>query len=106
MEVSEPWFSHIKSGVKTIEGRKNSPTWELIVPGSVFLMTCGDQSMQVRCVNVVIWPSIRSYLEGEGLGVTLPGIQTIEEGEKIYLQWSSKEEVTKYGFKAIHVKVI
>jgi len=106
MEVSEPWFSHIQSGVKTIEGRKNSPTWEWVVPGTEFLMTCGNQKMKVRCVDVALWPSIRSYLEGEGLDVTLPGILSIEEGESIYLQWSNEEEVKKYGFKAIHVKVM
>lgn len=62
--------------------------------------------MQVRCVDVVLWSSIRSYLEEEGLDVTLPGVHSIEEGEGIYLQWSSKEEISKYGFKAIHVEVL
>ena len=105
MEVSDPWFTFIQSGIKTIEGRKNSPTWEWIKPGSIFLMSCEDRSFQVKCTKITLWPSVRSYLEGEGLKSTLPGIETIEEGERIYFQWSTKEEVNKYGFKAIHVEL-
>ncbi len=106
MEVDPLWFDFIRSGRKTVEGRKNSPTWAWINAGVKFLITSGSENVEVICTDVVLWHSIRDYLEGEGLQHTLPGVTTIEEGEEIYLKWYSLEEVKEFGFKAIHIQVL
>jgi ASC-1-like (ASCH) protein len=106
MEVSEPWFSLIRNGTKTVEGRKRSPKWKWIQPGVDILVECGQESFKFHVTYINQWDTIRDYLQGEGLAHTLPGIDSVEEGEKIYLQWSTLEEVRQYGFMGIHGQVI
>jgi ASC-1-like (ASCH) protein len=80
LNVGEPWNHFIFNGQKTIEGRKNTPKW-----GSVKV---GDQMIIENIIFIVVrvtkYPSIKEYLENEGLEKTLPGIKTIESGVAIY----------------------
>ena len=105
MDVQEPWFSHIQSGTKTIEGRKNR-TWTKLKVGDQIRMVNGLRSFVVKVMDVRRYGSVRKYLENEGLEPTLPGIATVDEGIRIYRQWSTKEEIEKHGFLAIEVKVL
>lgn len=108
IECSEPWYSHIKNGKKTIEGRKGTPKWIGIQVGDCIKFVCKDSSFisVVSRINVYSGKdSLRNYLTTEGLDNTLPGINTIDEGIAIYKQWSTQEEITQYGFLAIHVVV-
>lgn len=110
MYIDEPYFSLIKSGKKPVEGRKNSPTWSKIKPGDLIEIECsGKESFTVLVTGITKYISedpLHDYLVGETLDRCLPGIKTIDEGKKIYLQWSTKEEIIKCGMMGIQVKVI
>lgn len=109
MEVDEPYFSLIKSGKKTIEGRKNSPKWQSLYAGMTIKLTNGSDSFEVKIDKITIYSHfspdpLGKYLN-DHLSEALPNVKTIEEGRKVYLQWSTEEEIAKYGFMAIHVSL-
>jgi ASC-1-like (ASCH) protein len=110
MIVSDPWFSHIRSERKPIEGRKMSPRWNKILVGDKILMKNNDKFFMVTVINIVKYGSefsdpLRSYLHCETLEKCLPGINSIDDGIEIYHQWSTNEEIKEYGMMAIHVSV-
>ena len=49
---------------------------------------------------------LEEYLKTETLARALPGVNSIEEGKKIYLQWSTQDEINKLGMMGIQLKVI
>lgn len=112
MNVSQPYHGLIKDRVKPVEGRKISQTWKKIRCGDTITMTCKCESsfdVKVTGINMYL-PSIgnplKEYLLGETLERTLPGVTEIEEGKSVYLQWSSKEEINKFGMMGITIEVI
>lgn len=112
IDISEPYFSLIRSENKTVEGRKISNKWQKIRSGDILKVTSpGLKSYPVKVTGVVMYlPSLgdplTAYLQGEGLSRALPGVKTLEEGRKVYLQWSTEEEIATMGMMGIQVKVI
>lgn len=106
MHCQEPWYSFIKSGIKKVEGRKAAGNYKNIKKGDIITFYNNDDKFDCEVLGVNQYYSLEEYLKTETLMRTLPGIKTIEEGIKIYLQWSTREQITKNGFLAIQVKVI
>jgi ASC-1-like (ASCH) protein len=106
MDVAEPYFSLIKMRKKPVEGRKLSPTWSKIKVGDIITMTCNSSYFNVLVTGINKYNSLKEYLLGETLQRCLPGVTSIEDGERIYLQWSSIEEINKYGMIGIQVSVL
>ncbi len=107
MNVQNPWFDLIVSGVKPVEGRKMSPTWMSVKKGDTIILTCSGR-LNHPCVvkDVTYYPPtledpLTAYLEGETLERALPGVSSMEEGRKIYLQWSTRKEIKEYGMMGI-----
>lgn len=107
MDVQNSWFDLIVSGLKPVEGRKMSPTWRDIQMGDRIILKCAERADYLCIVKgVTYYPStlddpLTSYLIGETLERTLPGINSIEEGRRIYLQWSKEDEIKMYGMMGI-----
>ena len=112
MVVSEPWYRHILEGRKDVEGRKNSETWRDIEPGDILCLTASKFSMScfyVKVTGITLYAppgALRKYLEGETLARALPGVSSIEEGMKVYLAWSTMEEIEAVGMMGIQLEVI
>ncbi len=106
IECADPWFSLILAGHKPVEGRKGSPTWAGLAPGQVLRFRNGAWSFRARIVSLTRYASLRDYLAGETLARALPGVATLEEGEAIYHQWSTPEEIAAHGMLAIEVSVL
>lgn len=112
MEVSEPWFTLIYSGLKLVEGRKNSPKWSKIKVGDKIKIINEEKFYYVRVMSIASYPSsawedpLLAYLQFEGLNNALPGLVSLEEGKRVYHQWSTPEEIKQYGFIGIRVKLI
>jgi len=109
--VSEPWFSLIKNGVKTVEGRLNKGDFAQMKKGDIVVWYSNqpdnDQNMvKTRIVNINHYKSFHEYLKAERLKNTLPVIKTIKDGEKIYYQYFSKNDEKKYGVLAIRMKLL
>lgn len=115
IECGDPWFSWIQAGNKVVEGRKNSPKWMGLKSGDTLIFvdlitqSAQPRTFSAQVVDVTLYEAgpgvLRKYLETEMLSRVLPGVATIEEGEKIYQQWWSREQYEKLGILAIQVKV-
>lgn len=120
VEISDPWWSKIKSGEKCLEGKKGSPKWKPLKIGDI-----------VRAINSetresfmrVIWKineysDLNIYLQTEGIERALPGVSEMarnlgkkpfEHARDIYLGYfdpdkiKAEEEAKKYGMRAIYL---
>ncbi len=106
MLVSEPWYTYLVNGTKTVEGRKASPKWiSTLQSGYSLKITNGIGNYFILVITEIHrYQSIREYLEKEGLERCLPGVTSLELGERIYRQWSTEEELAQYDFLGICVK--
>lgn len=104
IHCEDPWFSLIRQGIKPVEGRKATHSYKKIMAGDQILFMNGTDSFKVLVEEVRQYPSLETYFEDVTLEKALPGIKTIEEGLETYYQWSSKEQIDRYGFLGIFVK--
>ena len=108
IEVSEPWFSCIKNGTKTVEGRKATPKWLSLRPGQrVLVANSGDlqDTFYIDIVRLQRYDTLSEMFDREGLHNVLPGIGSNNEGEQVYLDFWSQSEIDEYGMVGIKVQV-
>ncbi|KAM1037068.1 hypothetical protein FF1_031979 [Malus domestica] len=100
LHVQEPFFSQLKDGLKTIEGRCAIGDYCRIVSGSLILFN--------KCILIEV-QDVRSYslfsdmMEAEGLSKVLPGVETIEQGVQVYRKFYTEEKEMSNGVLAISV---
>jgi ASC-1-like (ASCH) protein len=105
--VSEPWFSLISKGFKTVEGRLNKGDFKEMKVGDNVEWNCGERKVSTRIVAIKQYPSFKKYLESEGLEKTLPFIVVnINQGLDVYYQYYSKEDEKEFGVLAIHLELL
>ena len=100
--VSEPWFSLIQQGIKTVEGRINKGDFAKMTIGDTIIFTNTDVDWSVTIKDIKIYNTFEEYLNSETLERCLPhtDIQTIEDGLKVYYQYYSTHEEREFGVKA------
>ncbi|KAI9193866.1 hypothetical protein LWI28_000857 [Acer negundo] len=100
LHVQEHFFSLIKDGVKTVEGRCAVGDYNRIGSGAMILLNkC--MLLEVQCVRQ--YALFSEMLEAESLQKVLPGVQTIEEGVQIYRKFYVEEKERSNGVLAICV---
>ena len=109
--VSEPWFSLILLGLKTVEGRKNKGRFKEMKVGDIVEWTNDNfkpRSVLTRVTGKAEYPTFREYLEKEGLDKCLPGMEKfgIEDGLSIYYKYYTKEDEKEFGVVAIRIEPI
>lgn len=107
--VSEPWFTTIKLGLKKVEGRKNKGRFHDMKVGDIIIWQNIDFGLRVFSVEIVRktpYPNLTEYLETEGLENCLPGIDDILTGVSVYEKYFDPEDVAKYGIVAIEMKLV
>lgn len=109
IEVAEPWFSHIKSGEKTVEGKKATPKWMVIKAGDTikFVNPAGDEVYKIVKDVRHYLPGgndpLDNYLAFEGIRNCVPGITSLEKARDVYLQYYSIDDIAEYGMLAIRL---
>ena len=109
--VSEPWFSLIQLGLKTVEGRKNKGKFKEMKVGDIIEWKNEDfkpRSFLTQITGKTEYPNFKSYLETEGLEKCLPNMEKygIEHGLSVYYKYYTKEDEREFGVVAIRLKVI
>lgn len=107
--VSEPWFSLINLGLKTVEGRKNKGRFHDMKVGDIIEWTNNDfmpRSVKTRITKKVQYSTFKEYLETEGLDNCLPGMPSIEHGLSVYFKYYTKQDEKDYGVMAIHIELL
>ena len=107
--LSEPWFSLISLGLKTVEGRKNKGKFKEMKVGDIIQWTNDDfdnRTVLTKITKKVEYDTFADYLNNEGLEKCLPGMPSLEHGLSVYFKYFTKEDETKYGVIAIHLELI
>lgn len=107
--VSEPWFSLISLGLKTVEGRKNKGRFHDMKIGDIIQWTNNDflpRSVLTIVKDKKYYNTFQEYLEKEGLENCLPGMPNMEHGLSVYFKYYTKEDEKEYGVAAIHIEPI
>lgn len=104
IHCDDPWFSFIRQGIKPVEGRKKTHTYNKINVGDQINFTNGTDHFIADVTEIRAYESIEHYLEDVSLEIALPGIKTMEEALNIYYEWTTKEKINQYGFLGIFVK--
>ena len=108
--TSCPLLDYIKSGTKTVEGRKNSPTYHNIKKDDIIIFkTKGEKDVHVKVTYVNKYKTLEDYLKTETIEKTLPCVKTLEEGIAMYNKWNSEKEREelrqKYGYAFLGIGI-
>lgn len=101
INVREPWFSLIKSGKKTVEGRLNHALFKNISVGDKITWKCGSAQHDSIVSAINKYSSFKDMIETEGLANVLPGIATVADGINIYRQFYSEDKEKMFGVLAL-----
>ena len=107
--VSEPWFTLISLGLKTVEGRKNKGKFNEMQVGEIIKWTNNDfnsRSVLTKITKKKAYNTFEEYLKTEGIDKCLPGINNIEDGLSVYFKYYTKEDEKQFGVMAIHLTLI
>ena len=104
--LSEPWFTLVKIGIKTVEGRLNKGRFANMNIGDIFVFTNNEfifeRKFKIRIKNISYHKDFQTYLETETLEKCLPGIDTVDDGLHIYYTYYTQIDESKYTIKAFH----
>ncbi|MEI6237590.1 MAG: ASCH domain-containing protein [Candidatus Saccharibacteria bacterium] len=105
---SEPYFTFLKNGQKTIEGRLRKDKYAQIQAGDYIEVFDTNESESVKVIvkRVAIYPSIKAMLETEDYKQLLPNAESITNGIEIYRKFYTPEQELEFGMTAIEVEII
>ena len=107
--LSEPWFSLISLGLKTVEGRKNKGKYKEMKVGDIIEWTNEDfdkRTVLTKIIKKVEYNTFEEYLKNEGLENCLPGMPSLEHGLSVYFKYFTEQDEKKFGVIAIHLELI
>lgn len=100
LHVQEPYFTQLKDGLKTVEGRGAVGDYNRIGSGSLILC---NKCLVLKVQDVHGYLSFSEMLQAESLAKVLPGIKTIDEGVQVYRRFYTEEKEKTNGVIAICV---
>jgi len=108
VHVSEPWYTHIKEGRKTIEGRPKRNTFAEMKVGQTvkFFNKQLNENFCAKIIEINEYKTFFDMIRSNGLENVLPGIRNIDEGVSVYMQYYNKEIESQFGVVGIKVQVI
>lgn len=107
--LSEPWFSLIKLGLKTVEGRLNMGEFSKFKINDIIEWTNDNfnkRRIRTKITNITNYNTFEEYLKDKGLNKCLPSMDTIEDGLSVYYKYYKKEDEEQYGIIAIEFEII
>ncbi|XP_050255762.1 uncharacterized protein LOC126701599 isoform X3 [Quercus robur] len=100
LHVQEPFFSQLKDGKKTIEGRCAIGDYNRIGSGTLIRF---NKCVVFEVQDTHWYASFSEMLGAESLAKVLPGVETIEEGIQIYRNFYTEEREKTNGVLAIRI---
>lgn len=102
LKLADKWYYEVSSA-KTIEGRLGKDKFLKIKVGDeiCFIRAYTPEIYVSTYVTAVrAYPSFEEMLKAEGLEKVLPGVDSVEEGIKVYRQFYTEEDEKTYGVLA------
>lgn len=109
LSLRQEYFDAIKSGLKTVEGRINSPKFKDLKPGMTIRFTCINTNETIVCTvqAIHVYTNFTEMLQSAGVENMLPGISSITEGVELYESFPGyREDVKKFGALAIKITAL
>lgn len=107
--LSEPWFSLVRLGIKTVEGRLDKKSFKCLMVGDIIVFRNDDfgfqRSCQVEIQKITKYQTFEHLLIDKHLDNCLPGIDTLENGVKVYLHYFDKDDELEFGVLALDIKL-
>jgi ASC-1-like (ASCH) protein len=104
--LKEPYFSQIREGLKTIEGRINSGQFKNLRAGETITFINGQREVRCKVEAKRIYKSFREMLTKEGVDKCLPDARNLEAGVNIYDRLPGfPERARQSGVVALQIKV-
>ena len=107
MNLPEPWFSLLKVGQKRTYATVH--TDKRLGKGDIITFHNNEMGWPRVCsakiTSVHFYPSFEACIQKEGLDRALPGVDTIEEGLRVYRAHYSKADEEKYQVVAYRLRV-
>lgn len=107
--VSEPWFSLIGNGRKSVEGRLNKGDFKDLQIGDTILWYNNDiqnKEILTKVTKKTVYKTFKQYLKKEGIDNCLPDTNNIRDGINIYYKYYTKEQEKEFGVVAIRLELI
>lgn len=94
-------FDLIKKEIKTIETRAAIDEYKKIVAGDTIVFSCDNHELHKKVRSAKLFKTIDDLLKYYPLSKILPGVKSIEEAKKIWLNFPKyPEKLKKYGLIA------
>ncbi len=79
---AEPYFTYLKNGQKTIEGRLQKGWYRHVATGDRIVVSNNEESdnLQTEVVRVAYYGTFKEMLETENIAKTLPDAESIAHG--------------------------
>lgn len=108
VHVSLPWYTLIKEGKKTVEGRPNRKDFAQMKVGDriEFFNKELNENFMVEITNVTHHKSFEEMISSNGIDNVLPGIRNLDEGVQVYMQYYTKEMEAEFGVVGIHITLL
>ncbi len=107
--LSEPWFSLVILGEKTLEVRLNKREFRTIKEGDIiewYNSDIIDRKVYTRINKVYKYKTFKELLHNEGIYSHLPTITETEDALKIYYKNYLEEDEKKYGILSFELTKI
>lgn len=106
--MQEPYFSFLKAGKKTIEGRLKKGKYSSIAVEDTIIVQNqdGPGEVNVEVVGLRSYPSFLDMLTKENYSKALPDVTSPQEGSDIYRRFYTEDDEYRYGVIAIEVRLV
>jgi ASC-1-like (ASCH) protein len=107
--LSEPWFSLVKLGLKTVEGRLDKGDFKIMQAGDIVIFENNDfgraRELRTTIQRTTRYQTFEEYLEKETIKQCLPSIDGMDDALSVYQKYfeNLKEDEVKYGVVCIAI---
>jgi ASC-1-like (ASCH) protein len=101
LNVQEPYFSFIKLGKKTVEGRLGKDKYFSLQKGDLIKIN----NLEVEVVGVTKYSSFKDMLITEGIENVIPDAKDLDGAVNVYYKFYSKEDEKTFGVAGISIKI-
>lgn len=107
--LSEPWFSFVLLGLKTVEGRLDKGSFAQMKVGDIIEFSNDDvgieRMVKVEIVKITKHESFEHLLQEKNILKVLPGIDTISNGLRVYHKYYDPVDEKVFGVLSFELKI-
>ena len=105
---AEPYFSFIKNGVKTIEGRVLKKLYKDLKSEDEILVFNNEETdnLRVKVKDIVNYSFFEEMLKKEDYKKILPDVDSVENGIEVYRKFYTEKQEIEFGVIAIKIDII